>query len=917
MNNLKLTLTNFGVLDTSSSISIPLNFNINDIADISSRGGVWSKTVKIYGTNNNNAILGTVFDVNSTSLFFNQKHKEECIITIDGQVAFEGIFQLTNVSKIYDNDNFTLVYDCYLKSETSNFYTIIDGKYLTDLDVSEYNHTINFNTVYSSMTGGTSTDGYQYFLGYNSDSDSTYKANLCSPALYCKVIFDEIFTSAGYQYDFPELYDLNFDKLIIPFNGEILNPSLSSNDPIFLYDFRAGFQTAETYPTLSILNNGGSPVSLVDNISTINYRVDDDTLNNWYDRGGRYSTIYSEYDIENFDGIMEFNARLNFDQYIQPNGFTGGTIATAVDVSIETRLEIALYDASGAFIDTLNSQVVNTTDLIADQNSSNFISFIANEPNYIKTIQADVSGVYDSIYYPTAKYVRVILRDVLFAPPGYIGIIKDDGGFIRYYDTYITYEALPQADPEGHFTNKPTGGLSEGSPVNMNDVLPKNIKQSQFISGLVQMFNLYIKEDKNIDKKLIIRTRDRFYEDGIDISWEEKVDKKTIQVQPLSNTQNKVKVFTYKEDSADPLAKAYKTKTNEIFGQVKYVFDNEFIFGESKVSPLFSSTFQIVVNGKNLPFINAKNPKNNIRILYVGNIVNGDWNYVVPNVEVSANNFTDIKYSFRNYRHVGHLFPNSYNPTEDLNFGVQDYYSHNYSTITNNNLFNRFYYKQYNIFENGYKLKAKFNLNYSDVAQLNFNERIYINGSWWNINLINDFDPNNNELTEVELISSDSVIASFIPNNNVFLNNSSLVNEKTLNTEAKLADTNTYGKDVFNVDVKGNYNLIQGGANKASVIGDYNKVKGVNNLVVGNKNNVYGENVVVLGANYKTFTQSNTVNVGTLIKVIDIISAGRDEVINLFPDNSVINFISAGRDEVKGIGSETIESVIIAGRDSV
>jgi hypothetical protein len=55
-------------------------------------------------------------------------------------------------------------------------------------------------------------------------------------------------------------------------------------------------------------------------------------------------------------------------------------------------------------------------------------------------------------------------------------------------------------------------------------------------------------------------------------------------------------------------------------------------------------------------------------------------------------------------------------------------------------------------------LTAMFDLDEVDIQGLKLNDRIYIDNSWWNINKIQDYNANNNNLTKVELISVDTEI---------------------------------------------------------------------------------------------------------------------------------------------------------------
>jgi hypothetical protein len=969
MANIKLTLDALGDLDLTKEVAVPLNYNLNDIRDIATRGGVWSKTVQIYGSNNNNSILGPIFDVNAETLAFNPKRKESCTITVDGLVVFEGIFQITKINKRFVADNWLLVYDCYLKSETSNFYTVIDGKFLTDIDLTEFNHTANFDVVDTSMDRGNWLAGYQYFLGYNPTVEyldvelNTYEIQDLRPAVYAKIYWDKIFTNAGYSYIFDELYDLNFDKLIIPFNSDVLEPYIPNN-----IRFRAGIGVTDTSLLLDITTT--LPVS--EPPVVVPYQDVSEPLENWFDTSALFDTVAYEWVLPVLgQNAVQFNAKFRADPtvFITASGFGVGAqvaliginvrtfgsneIYYAVDLVIRYKAKLIVTDISGLELGILDeTPVLATSTFSSDPGSYVGFSYPVNTPftpldsndeNII--LNVDLNGLLYLPLYPTAYAVKVVcyIETEVFETPlestgssPFHNNVRDGdplptltfhgfevvGSYVPFVSPRISLPATldltfyAQQDDIGHFTNIIQNDIVYNSIINMNSAIPKKIKQTDFISAIVKMFNLYIRENPANTKELIIKTRDKFYQDGLQLDWSNKIDQQSIDVELLSNTQTKQKKFTYKDDSKDLALSAYTKQTNEIFGQVDYIFDNDFIKGESKIEPIFSPTIQYPQYKKNVPYIPARSPKNNIRILSVGDYYNtGETYWHKRLVENDIPVYTIPAYS---YRHVGHLYPNSYNPIEDINYGVCDFYAHSYSTITNNNLYNRFYRTQYDIFENGYMMSAEFNLTYTDVMNLTLAERIYCNGAWWNINKIIDYDPAKNLLTKVELLSADSNISKFIPNNNVFISfgNTTSINE-AINQQFRLANpTNIVGR-ISGTDIKGSYNFVQDGSTSVDIVGNFNSNRGSGNVIVGSNNKVEGSNIQVIGVNEGKFNQANTVNLGRTIFVSNFISAGRDEVLNAFPDNKVINIISAGRDEVRPLGSFTIENIISSGRDTV
>jgi len=449
----------------------------------------------------------------------------------------------------------------------------------------------------------------------------------------------------------------------------------------------------------------------------------------------------------------------------------------------------------------------------------------------------------------------------------------------------------------------------------MNKIIPKKTKQSDFILSIIKMFNLYIVQDKYNPTKLIVKTRDKFYEDGIELDWTKKLDIKSVDIEPISNTQKKITTFTYKEDSKDNLNKKYQETTNEIYGQLQYVLENQFIKNIETVEPIFAPT--VMLNGyrygqnNQLPYINSRNPNNNLRILYLGDVLDGYFTYY--DVATGIGDYQS------KYRYAGHFYPNAFEPTYDLNFGVCDFYAHRYNSLTNNNLFNNYYRTQMDIFDNGHILTAYFDLSYVDVANLNLNERIYVYDSWWNINKIIDFQINKKMLTKVELISADKTIGDFFPRNTNTLVTKRYVNEikAEINKGYKEDNSqNNYG-NVIGVTNIGKDNIYQPYTTNTLVLGNRNKINGSDILVKGSENIVRANNVTVLGIDGGYFTEDNKTYTSTLIRVSNLISAGRDEVLNVYPDNKIINFIDAGRDEVRPLGTYSIETNIDSARDRI
>ncbi len=988
MTNMKLTLTNWGELNLGGVGAIPMNYNLNDVRDISSRGGEYSKTIKLFGNARNNEILGPVFDVNENSLTVDTQRVEPCVLSVDGQVVFVGVFQIRRIFKRYnENGNELIIYDVYLKSDNSDFHTIINGRFLTDLNLSKYSFIHNKANIIKNMREGTFMDGYQYFLAdapvieWPAGSQQLlhlYEPEDFRPAIYVKTVMDAIMSEAGFTYEFPELFEHNIDKLIITTNRDRIIPGIKGD--IFragiTSQFNYGYSLQKypnvdvTYPGTSIqpgrIPAGGgnpeyfAPTTPIETPAVVIFNEDNDTQLNLFDPSNAYSTVVGEYALDPDEGTMYFESSFIIQTFIKHmtdvGTFSPGTVIDTQPLNPNNQGEVRLdtqgnvvfpdgYDWGGDpgglrwknnTLNTLIKERVKVFLVAYDVNDNALFPPIAaqevgineysislnqrwryiNAPNYTNEFIATISGEFLRVQNPTATKVKVVVSaDFSLSSPEFWGYRWNGSGETlngtpinlsdRFCDTEYGFDTFP-TNPLGYFKNAPSQNLYEGATLNLNNVLPTDFKQSDFIVSLTNMYNLYIQQDKNNEKNLIIKTRDRFYEDGEELNWNDKVDRNSIELEILSNTQTKIKDFMYNEDSDDAILKAYKDFTKLEYGQLQYIFFNQFIKNSSTVKPAFSTAVMEWKYKKNIPLIPSR-AKTNVKIMMVGQVYENDvyFHYRVTNPTIGSVLSTEEGLV---YRHVGHFYPNSGEPREDINFGVCEFYTHNYSTITNNGLFNRFYRTQYDIFENGYMMRALFKLNYLDIVNLRMNERIWVANSWWHINRIIDYDLNSNRLTEVELVSADGSIGDFVPNNNLFIEKRLLANE--INAWGNLNNKSNILNTTENSVVYGKSNIIDDNKNSI-VVGDFNYINNKNGLVLGSGLTVEGSGIIVLGGNNKRYTGNNKVYASGLVEDFDLVDAGSDNILSPFSDVTFV-LIDAGHDTVLGLGSSTTIHMIDA-----
>jgi hypothetical protein len=266
------------------------------------------------------------------------------------------------------------------------------------------------------------------------------------------------------------------------------------------------------------------------------------------------------------------------------------------------------------------------------------------------------------------------------------------------------------------------------------------------------MFNLYIWEDKENEKKLNIEP----YIDYLtanDIDWTYKVARdKPWQISPMGNLNGRIFEYKYKEDN-DFYNESYKKKFNQNYADRQ--FDTGFQFSADRVSTeiIFASSPLIQYDSSDkyvVPIYKKSNElsaedrmDSNIRILFSKKLSADTWN-----IKLGINSYPKTAYGY-----AGHL-DDPISPTYDLNFGAPREVYFSITNYPSANLFNR-YWSDYiaQIADKDSKiLKCHVYLRPLDIAQLDFANPIFIDGVRFRLNKITDYDYTNNELVQVELL---------------------------------------------------------------------------------------------------------------------------------------------------------------------
>jgi hypothetical protein len=807
-----------GYLDVKEGTAFPLNFQVGDIRDISKRQGNYSKTITLTGSKNNNNLLNHYYDVNIIEGTFNINALTTGSVLQDNIPIMEDVsIQLTSVKKVQITDGYEdhVEYEVLIKDSKADFFTAIANKELTDIDFSDLNHTYDAFSVVQGFDN-TIVDGFKYYLPSN--TAYTYSTQEFKPAIFARIYFDRIFADAGFTYDWPTIAYDRFDKLFIPYNGGVDN-----------FDYNDYLVKAEkTVPTTILGANYGPGTTAINPSQIIDNFVELEDPQSIFDPVlGQYSTPFN---ISNANGQhYDYSVTMSYElRLVNTSGgilFAGDSQGAANPTYYKPRLVV---EAIG------QPQIM--TNLFTNPQPPSGSNIANNAQPAPLTIPNGTTSI-------LSQTVQVNL------PLSYFFLNQFSLGQLGLRVDNVSPPLIGQQTPQVYWRSGSTGGINSpdviieaiintisisivpsntivaiGGTIEVNDYVPKKIKQSDFIKGIFNMYNLYASVDPTQPNKLILQNRDDFYDAGTEVDWTEKLAKN--QEQELSFlpeiTAKKV-ILTYAPDKDAPNT-TYTNATNDIYGQVEVIFDNEYVKEVDTKPILFSPTPVIkTLFGAFVPMIAGAAPETNIRILYDKTEIGqplatcGPFS-ILDYGSVGQSNLTS-------YPLVGH-FDDPLTPSFDINFAICDFYYYNPSSLTTNNLYNRYWRRTMGQINNGKMLIANFDLNENDIQALKLNDKIRIDNSWWNINKVIDYDANARKLTRVELISIDNEInftpfmgpsGPIIPTSPPSIGSMQMLAMSGINT-TRMITSNVFGNQATAM-VMGRGNTIVGGT-RSVVVGD-------------------------------------------------------------------------------------------------
>ena len=624
--------------------------------------------------------------------------------------------------------------------------------------------------------------GYYGFDDYNDSYETPNPTADWRPAVFVKDTLERIFSEAGDGYSINSTFietDM-FKKLVW------LLPNFKYNNAEEQYD---EFSLESNFTNGVSMSNGIDPaengVQMFYNGSLSENNGANGGAYYYYGDGREALEISSSNLNVTLDGanVVEngVNSYIEIEEYGYYNIRLNG---------IQSR--IARADKGGSTpkeIDRIDSRI-NLEVKTAGQTSWNII----NESHLFKVI----SQVVNSSTMATTNYENMpdINQEGIWLNKGDriritfgIKILADDDN--QNFSVYVFFQSGTSSNFDITLNSE---SVDYGQTYDLDKVINKDYKQIDFVKGIAHAFNLKMTTDETT-RTVNIEPFNTFYKDYSDaIDWTYKLDRsKQIEDKWIKSDLKRDIIFKYKPDSKD---KKVERRGEEWFDGIKDEYPYQetlpktFEKGESKYeNPFFAGSYNTkdqdttggiidtafsAVLWEGTPSSNdtSRPPKGYEflpRLLYWNKYspptVAAGYDIKLAKVQTWANTTGFLLANAAATSFTSNIYPQATSINRDdssspiLSYGnvnVRDYddatgvYT---SYAAGKGLFETYYKNMFEMFKAKPRLRTVYiDLKTTDIINLDFRKLVYIDGVYWRINKVVDYQPNKNQPTKVELV---------------------------------------------------------------------------------------------------------------------------------------------------------------------
>jgi hypothetical protein len=725
-----LRSADYEYLDLYSDIPIKINKSISEVEDISKKNSDLSIGLSLPGSKKNNRFFESFFNVDTTSLFFNATQRVNIDVLLNDQSYFRGYMRLNKVSVM----NSKVEYDVTLYSEVGDLFGKIGNNLLQDLnfDDTEYkfNHTFSITAVGNKL------------------GSSNFFRNTKYPFTYFYPIVHN-----GYNY--------------VDISG--------TTQPDF---------TGATVSRRTRLYTPTSPIS------------------GWTELSGATAAGVQEYRINSIQEALydnQLKPALNIYSLIQLIFKTYGYEISSTFFNTPWFKSLYLYgyfsaDSTkfGYKLNNIQSLPLEGIEIIFSGSSSTGNAIVTKKGTGVPCYSLSDINIQMVWLFPTPFVQNVTI------PSGVSGSTIDKSGY--------TFSPLSSVSTNTDYTGDSTllryapaaVGSSiafiDGDFVDFNLVIDQNIKQIDLLSSIAKKFNLVFFPDPNNPNKITVEPFDFYIGTGTIYDWTPKMSyDKGFTVEPALNFIESTLELTDQEDG-DEGNREFKIRNNRIYGRNIVYNPTDFKSQNKKIDTIFSPELVRQWDNDNLIGLplginyaassQQSTYDNQVRWIYNGVKSKPKLFFWLMGVNPFIDSVGEV-YPYRSYNTYTVKLQNWSGGTvsdygripsisHTMPMGLDDQYKINndslsilfnseqtvdgsinlYNTYTENDVYNKFYNNRItNLYDpNTRYLSGYFDLKYSDIQNLNWNDIIKINEQYFIVDKINEFNLTNRELTKVDLI---------------------------------------------------------------------------------------------------------------------------------------------------------------------
>lgn len=806
----------------SEELPVSQNMAVADVREPGKANATFTKTLLIPGSPEIKKIFEYIFHVNSELTNFNPALKTPAKYYVNEILVFDGALQLLRINNKYVTDYVSTEFECSLIGVNANLFTDIAGKYLTDIDYSDLDHTFSYASgLFTPAVIGTGyAYGYQDY-GVNPTgqrlTDNWYFKFL-KPLIFEREIALRIVKYAGYYWDGAQYvnstggvwaadsytltsggyFDTDHEKhILIPDtkSGRLqMAPADIANNEAYIG--RNGTFTGSVKVGSVPLAQNYFMFYLVTETIIANVPYNDEA-NPFFDPNGRWDPVTNFRFTTNQGGTYYLHGTINLTYNIVTFP-TGAVTWRPASGYLGLGAEILKSSDGGSTWSTIGA---GTGQMHANNISvatPGTLTFSVTNPNAV-LLPGDLIRIH---LVQIAPFPSVTFYDVSNNP------VTTGGASARIDVEEGSLFRAKMAFPE----------LDEGQTVRMNNSIPENITQLDFLTSIIRLENLYFEPSKSIARQYVCETREDFINLSVDDAedWTDKWDiSKPQEIIPMGELDWNRLTFVYKQDQ-DHYNKKYLDKYKEVYGSETQDVENDFVKKEKKIEVVFSATpiAGTPVNDIVAPrYLNmeedtgvVKPLKCNIRRLYWGGLIQcQDHNFV----------YNGIDHNVTQYPFVGHV-DNPTTPTVDLCWDnpLELYWFYPGNLYSDNNRVNERWSKYIEEITdpNSKIVREWFYLTENDIFKFSFRNLVFVLDAYYLVNKIIDYNPQTKSVTQVEMLKLKAGTV-FVPDNEISYDD--------LGGE----------DDVTNADRRGN---VQNGTGVIVGQGNYNNGSGV--VIFGDNN---------------------------------------------------------------------------------